>query len=67
MDCPRCSSQIRGNGRNCPTCGNDVGFPNVRAATEYEEKAALAKRYENALQNAAGRACPRRLSNFSGR
>jgi len=57
MDCPRCSSQIRGNERNCPTCGNDVGFPNVRAAKEYEEKAALAKRYENALQNASGRGC----------
>jgi hypothetical protein len=57
MDCPRCSSQIRGNERNCPTCGNDVGYPTVRAAKEYEEKAALAKRYKEALENASRRQC----------
>jgi hypothetical protein len=57
MDCPRCGNQIRGDERECPTCGNDVGFPNVRAAKEYEEKAALAKRYEKALRNASGRGC----------
>src|SRR6266700_7051273 len=57
MDCPRCGVPIRGNERNCPTCGNDVGYPNVRAAKEIEEKAALAKRYEKALQNASGRGC----------
>jgi hypothetical protein len=57
MDCPRCSASIRGNERNCPSCGNDVGYPNVRAAKEYEEKAALAKRYEKALENASGRGC----------
>src|ERR1035438_3714736 len=43
MDCPRCSNQIKGNERICTSCGNDVGFPNVRAAKEYEEKAALAR------------------------
>jgi hypothetical protein len=57
MDCPRCSSQIRGNERNCPSCASDVGFPNVRAAKEYEEKSALAKRYKKALENASGRGC----------
>ena len=57
MDCPRCSNQIKGNERICTSCGNDVGFPNVRAAKEYEEKAALAKRYKKALENASGRGC----------
>jgi hypothetical protein len=57
MDCPRCGVAIRGSERDCPSCGNDVGYPNVRAAKEYEEKAALAKRYENALQNASARGC----------
>jgi hypothetical protein len=57
MDCPRCGEAIRGNERICPSCGNDVGYPNVRAAKEYQEKAALAKRYENALQNASRRGC----------
>jgi len=66
MDCPRCGNQIRGNERDCPTCGNDVGFPNVRAAKEYDEKVALAKRYENALQNASGRACSEAVVAFFG-
>jgi len=57
VDCPRCGVLIRGNERNCPTCGRDVGYPNVRAAKEYEEKAALAKRYEKALENASRRGC----------
>src|ERR1700692_1507414 len=57
MDCPRCGVPIKGNERNCPTCGNDVGFPNVRAAKELDEKAALAKRYEKALENASRRGC----------
>src|ERR1035441_3154778 len=57
MDCPRCSAPIRGNERNCPSCDSDVGYPNARAAKEYEEKAALAKRYAEALENASGRGC----------
>ena len=66
MDCPRCSTSIRGNERNCPSCGNDVGYPNVRAASEYEEKAALAKRYEKALGNASGRGCGEVVTAFLG-
>jgi len=64
MDCPRCSSPIRRNERNCPTCGNDVGYPNVRAAKELEEKAALAKRYKTALERAASRGCTATLLDF---
>jgi hypothetical protein len=66
MDCPRCSAPIRGNERNCPSCDSDVGYPNVRAAKEFEEKAALAKRYEKALENASGRGCGDMVVAFLG-
>ena len=64
MDCPRCSAPIRANERNCPSCGSDVGYPNVRAAKEFDEKAALAKRYEKALGNASGRGSGEVIVNF---
>ncbi len=64
MDCPRCSAEIRGNERNCPSCACDVGYPNVRAAKEYEEKTALARRYEKALGNASRRGCGEVVADF---
>lgn len=53
MKCFNCDTEIRESERICPTCGRDLGFPNVRAAKEPLEKAALVKRYESAL-TAAG-------------
>jgi hypothetical protein len=57
MVCPRCGTDVRGNERNCTSCGNDIGYPNVRAAKELQEKAALADRYKKALENASKRGC----------
>lgn len=53
MVCPRCSNDVRGNERHCSSCNKDIGYPNVRAAKEPDEKAALALRFRNALQNAS--------------
>src|ERR1700730_14396452 len=64
MDCPRCSSAIRGNERNCPSCNSDVGYPNVRAAKEPAEKTAIANRYKKALENASKRGCSESLTAF---
>jgi hypothetical protein len=66
MVCPRCSEEIRPNERNCPTCENDAGYPNVRAAKEYAEKAALAERYSKALGNASRRGCSDGIVAFFG-
>jgi predicted amidophosphoribosyltransferase len=57
MDCPRCSSAIKGNERYCPACNSDVGYPNVRAAQEPAEKVAIANRYKRALESASKRGC----------
>ena len=46
MNCPNidCSEEVPAHVRNCVVCGTDVGCPNVRAASEFEEVQALDER-----------------------
>jgi hypothetical protein len=53
MICPNCQVDVLESERNCPSCGRDLGYPNVRAAKEDAEKIALGKRFESALAAAA--------------
>ena len=57
MTCPRCDNEVRINERHCSSCNKDLGYPNVRAAQESDEKAALGTRFKRALENAASRGC----------
>jgi hypothetical protein len=41
--------------RHCPTCGNDLGCPNVRAAAEPDEVDALSDRFKSAHDKASKR------------
>lgn len=53
MKCKNCNADVtRCPKRECPTCGEDIGYPHVREVEEPEEVAALTKRYEQALDDA---------------
>jgi hypothetical protein len=54
MHCPDCGSEIHPLLEKCHTCGFFAGYPNVRAADEPGETAALTARYEAARLSAAG-------------
>lgn len=41
MKCPNCKEEIPEHVRACVVCGNDVGYPNVRATLRNEEVKAL--------------------------
>ena len=49
--CDNCNSEVSFYSEYCTTCGNFLGFPNVRAADKPKEVEALKKRYENAIEN----------------
>lgn len=59
-----CGAKIPGHVRSCVVCGEDAGFPNVRAAQDPKEKAALAARYQAAQADARSRGCADRLEEF---
>jgi hypothetical protein len=44
MECPLCHNDVRPNERHCPVCDADAGYPNVRAANQPAERAALDQR-----------------------
>jgi hypothetical protein len=48
MECPHCQHDVRSFERHCPVCNTDAGYPNVRAAEEAPERAALAHRFAGA-------------------
>ena len=52
MLCPQCSTKISPHLSICPDCDQHVGFPNVRAASEPHETAALEHRYDKAFDAA---------------
>jgi hypothetical protein len=56
MKCKRCGNDVPHSRRDCPACGEDNGFPNVRLAASDEETAALAQRlkYAEASADAGG-------------
>lgn len=53
MKCKNCNADItKCPKRNCPTCGEDIGYPHVREVEEPEEVTALTRRYEEAFDEA---------------
>ena len=48
LDCPECGAPCPNSVRNCPTCDNDIGYPNIRYA-EFESNY-LNEKYEDILQ-----------------
>src|SRR6185436_12114757 len=50
---PRCGSQIHPDKETCATCGTFAGYPNVRAADQPDEVAALEARYRDERSSAA--------------
>lgn len=52
MKCKRCEQDVPSSARECPACGEDNGYPNVRMAERDEEFAALSVRLEQAEASA---------------
>lgn len=52
MLCPKCGNPVRNHERHCAVCDADVGYPNVRAAQEPHELAALEQRVRAAQSKA---------------
>jgi len=63
-DCLNCRRAVPDHVRNCPYCQTDVGFPNVRAASQKIETEALNERFKNALVSARARKCEEILLDF---
>jgi len=63
-NCKNCERPIPTFERNCPYCQSDVGFPNVRAAEDPTELAALDQRVKDANVSARGRECETVLADF---
>lgn len=65
MLCPRCSTNVSTHLQRCHVCGTDIGFPNVRAAQEAGEEAALDARLASAKIAARARGSLLALEGFS--
>lgn len=65
MQCTACGQSVPPNLRYCPACGADAGFPNVRLASDPEEKKALAKRVGEAEVSTDARKCRTDLEAFA--
>lgn len=59
-----CKSIVPSNRRECPTCGRDCGFPNVRLASSAEEVEALQSRLQDAAASTGARQCEEQLTSF---
>lgn len=64
MKCPNCQEEVPEYVRFCVVCGNDAGYPNVRAAFRTEEVNALELRRNEAEENADSLGCKSILENF---
>lgn len=62
--CPNCSAVLIGSEDKCPTCGEYVGAPNVRAADMASERAALDQRYDRAVERAGNRGAKEQVVGF---
>lgn len=62
--CISCKSNIADNEEKCPTCGWNAGPPNVRTVSREEEREALEKRYNEAIQNAISKGAQHALESF---
>lgn len=64
MKCKNCGAEIPAHVERCQICGADVGFPNVRAAEDPAEDAALSNRVNAAKTAADARGSLKVLENF---
>lgn len=64
MKCTNCGNTVPDHRRDCPSCGQDNGFPNVRLANSSEEKKALVARYQDARASAKARGVTKELDEF---
>ena len=55
MLCPQCQSDIHFSHTECPECGFQLGYPNVRQAMDPQELQALDLRYQSARVDLAAR------------
>ena len=55
--CPKCGTRVSATLRHCPTCGTDLGPPNVRDAKAGHNLEALTSRFDKAKTRAALRGC----------
>lgn len=62
--CPNCGASLIASEDKCPTCGEQVGAPNVRAAGAATQRAALRERYDEALQRAESRGAKKAVLDF---
>lgn len=64
MKCGQCANEVSTHLRECLSCGDDCGFPNVRLVNREEEKVALDKRVNAAVVSAKARGCEAALNSF---
>ena len=64
MECKNCGADVPKHVQRCVVCQIDVGFPNVRAATNEAEKIALNERLENARVSVQARKCESVFNDF---
>jgi hypothetical protein len=62
--CPNCGFTFLENEEKCSTCGQHLGFPNVRAASQPEESDALRIRYEATIERGTARGAQENISRF---
>lgn len=65
MDCPKCKSPTNESLRECPSCGFDLGFPNVRAVNDEVETDTLSKMFNDARKQAFNRGLENEFADFS--
>lgn len=64
IPCPDCTGNISASQDRCPHCGRPGLFPNVRAAEQADEQAALNRRYLAAVADAQARGCAHVVQQF---
>src|SRR5215471_11187992 len=64
MKCRTCGAEVLLHVERCHVCGDDVGFPNVRAAESIDEAAALEGRLDAARTTARARGTAVILESF---
>lgn len=64
VECSKCGRRGPPMERNCRTCQNDLGFPNVLHAAWKEEISALTARHGASVADAVSRGCESQLATF---
>ena len=64
MECNQCKKDVARHLMKCPHCEAFLGYPNVRAAQEPDEKQALDRRYRAVHDDAKNRSCKPVLDQF---